>query len=181
MNKAEGIIYEVFCISAFNYLIQIIVFYLALDDAELHICIMVLYSQVLPGGLILWLSHLAYVDSLCAFLFDTLRSAGQKVQDCNFYQIFMEKNEKVGVPTIQQLLEWSFINSNLKFAEVSDSDCFLVVLFLSSGQKGDVKLRACTYYPECCPAQPHPALTHPVKKTHTKDCVPTLFFFKKAL
>ncbi|XP_052023329.1 ubiquitin carboxyl-terminal hydrolase CYLD isoform X4 [Apodemus sylvaticus] len=46
-----------------------------------------------------------------------LRSAGQKVQDCNFYQIFMEKNEKVGVPTIQQLLEWSFINSNLKFAE----------------------------------------------------------------
>uniref|UniRef100_A0A9L0T7S6 Ubiquitin carboxyl-terminal hydrolase CYLD n=1 Tax=Equus caballus TaxID=9796 RepID=A0A9L0T7S6_HORSE len=44
-------------------------------------------------------------------------SAGQKVQDCYFYQIFMEKNEKVGVPTIQQLLEWSFINSNLKFAE----------------------------------------------------------------
>ncbi|XP_038168383.1 ubiquitin carboxyl-terminal hydrolase CYLD isoform X1 [Arvicola amphibius] len=46
-----------------------------------------------------------------------IRSAGQEVQDCNFYQIFMEKNEKVGVPTIQQLLEWSFINSNLKFAE----------------------------------------------------------------
>ncbi|XP_041521972.1 ubiquitin carboxyl-terminal hydrolase CYLD-like [Microtus oregoni] len=46
-----------------------------------------------------------------------IRSAGQKVQDCNFYQIFVEKNEKVGVPTIQQLLEWSFINSNLKFAE----------------------------------------------------------------
>ncbi|XP_044283627.1 ubiquitin carboxyl-terminal hydrolase CYLD isoform X4 [Varanus komodoensis] len=46
-----------------------------------------------------------------------IRSAGQKVQDCYFYQIFMDKNEKVGVPTIQQLLEWSFINSNLKFAE----------------------------------------------------------------
>ncbi|XP_038609590.1 ubiquitin carboxyl-terminal hydrolase CYLD isoform X3 [Tachyglossus aculeatus] len=46
-----------------------------------------------------------------------IRSAGQKVQDCYFYQIFMEKNEKVGVPTIQQLLEWSFINSSLKFAE----------------------------------------------------------------
>ncbi|KAH0619633.1 hypothetical protein JD844_000435 [Phrynosoma platyrhinos] len=44
-------------------------------------------------------------------------SAGQKAQDCYFYQIFMDKNEKVGVPTIQQLLEWSFINSNLKFAE----------------------------------------------------------------
>ncbi|XP_067406906.1 ubiquitin carboxyl-terminal hydrolase CYLD isoform X2 [Emydura macquarii macquarii] len=46
-----------------------------------------------------------------------IRSAGQKVQDCYFYQIFMDKNEKVGVPTIQQLLEWSFINSSLKFAE----------------------------------------------------------------
>ncbi|XP_066050342.1 ubiquitin carboxyl-terminal hydrolase CYLD isoform X2 [Chamaea fasciata] len=46
-----------------------------------------------------------------------IRSPGQKVQDCYFYQIFMDKNEKVGVPTIQQLLEWSFINSNLKFAE----------------------------------------------------------------
>lgn len=53
------------------------------------------------------------------------RSAGQKVQDCYFYQIFMDKNEKVGVPTIQQLLEWSFINSNLKFAEVGDSCCFV--------------------------------------------------------
>ncbi|XP_063168722.1 ubiquitin carboxyl-terminal hydrolase CYLD isoform X2 [Candoia aspera] len=46
-----------------------------------------------------------------------IRSAGQKAQDCYFYQIFMDKNENVGVPTIQQLLEWSFINSNLKFAE----------------------------------------------------------------
>lgn len=54
-----------------------------------------------------------------------LRSAGQKVQDCYFYQIFMDKNEKVGVPTIQQLLEWSFINSNLKFAEVGYSSYFV--------------------------------------------------------
>ena len=46
------------------------------------------------------------------------RSAGQKVQDCYFYQIFMDKRDKVGVPTSQQLLEWSFINSDLKFAEV---------------------------------------------------------------
>lgn len=49
---------------------------------------------------------------------DISRSAGQKVQDCYFYQIFMDKKDKVGVPTIQQLLEWSFINSDLKFAEV---------------------------------------------------------------
>jgi hypothetical protein len=31
----------------------------------------------------------------------------------------MDKKDKVGVPTSQQLLEWSFINSDLKFAEVT--------------------------------------------------------------
>ncbi|XP_067351281.1 ubiquitin carboxyl-terminal hydrolase CYLD isoform X8 [Channa argus] len=56
--------------------------------------------------------HILRVDPLLR-----LRSAGQKVQDCYFYQIFMDKKDKVGVPTIQQLLEWSFINSDLKFAE----------------------------------------------------------------
>ncbi|XP_069072535.1 ubiquitin carboxyl-terminal hydrolase CYLD isoform X2 [Pleurodeles waltl] len=56
--------------------------------------------------------HILRVDPLLR-----IRSAGQKVQDCYFYQIFMEKNENIGVPTIQQLLEWSFINSSLKFAE----------------------------------------------------------------
>lgn len=66
-------------------------------------------------------------ESVFGFFFLNLifRSAGQKVQDCYFYQIFMDKNEKVGVPTIQQLLEWSFINSNLKFAEVSGSCCLV--------------------------------------------------------
>lgn len=62
----------------------------------------------------------AFCREIICFFLHVFRSAGQKVQDCYFYQIFMEKNEKVGVPTIQQLLEWSFINSNLKFAEVSD-------------------------------------------------------------
>ncbi|XP_041791321.1 ubiquitin carboxyl-terminal hydrolase CYLD isoform X3 [Chelmon rostratus] len=56
--------------------------------------------------------HILRVDPLLK-----LRSAGQKVQDCYFHQIFMDKKDKVGVPTIQQLLEWSFINSDLKFAE----------------------------------------------------------------
>nr|XP_046205004.1 ubiquitin carboxyl-terminal hydrolase CYLD-like isoform X3 [Oncorhynchus gorbuscha] len=56
--------------------------------------------------------HILRVDPLLK-----LRSAGQKVQDCYFYQIFMDKKDKVGVPTSQQLLEWSFINSDLKFAE----------------------------------------------------------------
>lgn len=64
------------------------------------------------------------IYSLCLWIkisdlnFIVFRSAGQKVQDCYFYQIFMDKKDKVGVPTIQQLLEWSFINSDLKFAEV---------------------------------------------------------------
>ncbi|XP_036391221.1 ubiquitin carboxyl-terminal hydrolase CYLD isoform X2 [Megalops cyprinoides] len=57
-------------------------------------------------------NHILRVDPLLK-----LRSAGQKVQDCYFYQIFMDKKDKVGVPTSQQLLEWSFINSDLKFAE----------------------------------------------------------------
>ncbi|XP_033898717.3 ubiquitin carboxyl-terminal hydrolase CYLD-like isoform X2 [Acipenser ruthenus] len=56
--------------------------------------------------------HILRVDPLLK-----VRSMGQKVQDCYCYQIFMDKNEKVGVPTSQQLLEWSFINSDLKFAE----------------------------------------------------------------
>ncbi|XP_045564080.1 ubiquitin carboxyl-terminal hydrolase CYLD isoform X6 [Salmo salar] len=56
--------------------------------------------------------HILRVDPLLK-----LRSAGQKVQDCYFYQIFMDKKDKVGVPTSQQLIEWSFINSDLKFAE----------------------------------------------------------------
>ena len=66
-----------------------------------------------------------FISKLSGFFLDIFRSAGQKVQDCYFYQIFMEKNEKVGVPTIQQLLECSFINSNLKFAEVRDNYCIL--------------------------------------------------------
>ncbi|KAK7913496.1 hypothetical protein WMY93_013707 [Mugilogobius chulae] len=67
----------------------------------------------IPRGVFKYsLHHILRVDPLLK-----LRSAGQKVQDCYFYQIFMDKKDKVGVPTIQQLLEWSFINSDLKFAE----------------------------------------------------------------
>lgn len=73
-----------------------------------------------------------FISKLSGFFLDIFRSAGQKVQDCYFYQIFMEKNEKVGVPTIQQLLEWSFINSNLKFAEVCDN-YLLYFIFKSLG------------------------------------------------
>lgn len=55
------------------------------------------------------------------------RSAGQKVQDCYFYQIFMDKKDKVMVPTSQQLLEWSFINSDLKFAEVCTQGMLCII------------------------------------------------------
>lgn len=63
-----------------------------------------------------------------AVCFCFCRSAGQKVQDCYFYQIFMDKKDKVLVPTSQQLLEWSFINSDLKFAEVLYSHMWTIQL-----------------------------------------------------
>ncbi|RMC09085.1 hypothetical protein DUI87_14091 [Hirundo rustica rustica] len=78
-------------------------------------------------------------------------SPGQKVQDCYFYQIFMDKNEKVGVPTIQQLLEWSFINSNLKFAEVGDNRCLvrsdhsLISVHSAMGKKVGFSEKTCRY------------------------------------
>lgn len=128
-----------------------------LNNLRLHISILVSYSQVLSNGFIYWVRHL--IDSLLHFFLHAPRSAGQKVQDCNFYQIFMEKNEKVGVPTIQQLLEWSFINSNLKFAEVSDSKwVFIVTLFCFLSVLG-IKSRTLYTLPKGCPAEPHPALT----------------------
>ncbi|XP_064416476.1 ubiquitin carboxyl-terminal hydrolase CYLD [Latimeria chalumnae] len=53
-----------------------------------------------------------------------IRSATQKPQDCIFYQIFMEKKQSVNIPSVQQLLEWSFVNSDLKFTEAPS--CFIV-------------------------------------------------------
>lgn len=44
----------------------------------------------------------------------------------------MDKKDKVGVPTIQQLLEWSFINSDLKFAEVHLSSLLLIIVYYQS-------------------------------------------------
>lgn len=75
------------------------------------------------------------------------RSAGQKVQDCYFYQIFMDKKDKVGVPTSQQLIEWSFINSDLKFAEVTYmsfwlADCLSVVGLLRGESFADCNQEA---------------------------------------
>ena len=93
-------------------------------------------SPTLPGPL--HLSIWVFQTQIICFFLHSFRSAGQKVQDCYFYQIFIGKNEKVGVPTIQQLLEWSFINSNLKFAEVSDHYLYFIWKFLDPGWYGSV-------------------------------------------
>lgn len=47
------------------------------------------------------------------------RSGGQKEQDCYCYQIFMDKQEDLVVPDVQQLVEHSFLSSDLKLVEVS--------------------------------------------------------------
>ncbi|XP_063307041.1 ubiquitin carboxyl-terminal hydrolase CYLD-like [Pelobates fuscus] len=53
-----------------------------------------------------------------------LQCEGQKVQDCYCYQIFIEQQSAVTVPTVQQLLEYSFHHSNLKLAEIPS--CFII-------------------------------------------------------
>lgn len=63
------------------------------------------------------------------------RSGGQKEQDCYCYQIFMDKQEDLVVPDVQQLVERSFLSSDLKLVEVSPEPSAytaLCCLFLAS-------------------------------------------------
>uniref|UniRef100_A0A8B9EXZ0 Ubiquitin carboxyl-terminal hydrolase CYLD n=2 Tax=Amazona TaxID=12929 RepID=A0A8B9EXZ0_9PSIT len=53
-----------------------------------------------------------------------LQSGGQKEQDCYCYQIFMDKQEDLVVPDVQQLLERSFLSSDLKLVEIPS--CFII-------------------------------------------------------
>ncbi|XP_044150296.1 ubiquitin carboxyl-terminal hydrolase CYLD-like [Bufo gargarizans] len=53
-----------------------------------------------------------------------LQSAGQRVQECYCYQIFIEKQQEMTVPNVQQLLEQSFHHSRLKLTEVPS--CFII-------------------------------------------------------
>lgn len=46
-------------------------------------------------------------------------SAGGKVQESYCYQIFLDQNHSLVLPTVQQLLEHSFHSAGLKLAEVS--------------------------------------------------------------
>lgn len=48
-----------------------------------------------------------------------IRSAAGKVQESYCYQIFLEQNNNLLLPTVQQLLEHSFHHAGLKLAEVS--------------------------------------------------------------
>lgn len=53
------------------------------------------------------------------------RSGAQKEQDCYCYQIFMDKQEDIVVPDVQQLVEHSFLSSDLKLVEVSPASFHL--------------------------------------------------------
>ncbi|XP_054023491.1 ubiquitin carboxyl-terminal hydrolase CYLD [Dryobates pubescens] len=52
-----------------------------------------------------------------------LQSGGQE-QDCYCYQIFMDKQEDLVVPDVQQLVERSFLSSELKLVEIPS--CFII-------------------------------------------------------
>ncbi|XP_069813102.1 ubiquitin carboxyl-terminal hydrolase CYLD-like isoform X2 [Dendropsophus ebraccatus] len=53
-----------------------------------------------------------------------LQSEGQRVQESYCYQIFIEKQQEMMAPNVQQLLEQSFHHSRLKLAEVPS--CFII-------------------------------------------------------
>ncbi|XP_034615488.1 ubiquitin carboxyl-terminal hydrolase CYLD-like [Trachemys scripta elegans] len=53
-----------------------------------------------------------------------LQSGGQKEQECYCYQIFIDKQEELVVPNVQQLVEHSFLSSNLKLVEIPS--CFII-------------------------------------------------------
>ena len=57
--------------------------------------------------------NLAYV----VFIF----SSGQEVY---LHQLFMDKDEKVNLPTTQQLLELSFLQADIKLSQVNPADSF---------------------------------------------------------
>ncbi|OXB60938.1 hypothetical protein ASZ78_001516 [Callipepla squamata] len=52
------------------------------------------------------------------------KSGAQKEQDCYCYQIFMDKQEDLVVPDVQQLVEHSFLSSDLKLVEIPS--CFII-------------------------------------------------------
>ncbi|XP_015279832.1 PREDICTED: ubiquitin carboxyl-terminal hydrolase CYLD-like [Gekko japonicus] len=53
-----------------------------------------------------------------------LQSGKLKEQECFCYQIFMDKQEDLVVPNVQQLVEHSFLSSDLKLVEIPS--CFII-------------------------------------------------------
>ncbi|XP_013922413.1 PREDICTED: ubiquitin carboxyl-terminal hydrolase CYLD-like, partial [Thamnophis sirtalis] len=53
-----------------------------------------------------------------------LQSGRLKEQECYCYQIFMDKQESLVVPNVQQLVEHSFLTSDLKLVEIPS--CFIL-------------------------------------------------------
>nr|XP_020633462.1 ubiquitin carboxyl-terminal hydrolase CYLD-like [Pogona vitticeps] len=53
-----------------------------------------------------------------------LQSGRLKEQECYYYQIFMDKQEDLVVPNVQQLVEHSFLSSDLKLVEIPS--CFII-------------------------------------------------------
>ncbi len=97
------------------------------DTLQIHARISITTKLLLKSGVFVFVKTWLYY----------YRSAGQKVQDCYFYQIFMDKKDKELVPTSQQLLEWSFINSDLKFAEVCTQGMLWIVHLLNNIIRGE--------------------------------------------
>lgn len=57
-------------------------------------------------------------------------SAGGKVQESYCYQIFLDQNHSLVLPTVQQLLEHSFHSAGLKLAEVRSLSFHTVYMYL---------------------------------------------------
>jgi len=51
--------------------------------------------------------------------------------DAYFYQLFMDKDERVLLPTTQQLLELSFMQSDVKLSEVQSTRSLIQSLICS--------------------------------------------------
>lgn len=67
----------------------------------------------------LLLKHVLHIEPLLK-----IRSHGELAQDAYTHQIIVEKNQVRAVPSVQQLLEMSFVSSNLKFEEIPS--CLIV-------------------------------------------------------
>ena len=74
----------------------------------------------------------------------SLVAADSSHQESYLYQLFVEKEESVMVPTTQQLLQLSFYQSQIKLREVSHS------LSQSACQPASQSVNQCSVSTVCC-------------------------------